>query len=175
MRCPNCGVEVSPGTKFCYSCGASLQRIQAPMGQPVRPVRSVQPPKRGRGGCVLILVVGAVLGGLLILVLLALAAVWFITGGIPFLMPVTPTPAVIPPAPPVVPAAPGAAPSQSLTIPQECGMDSVTLDYGSIEVGSVVILGRHRPVDGYDNWDPGMDPYVGMQATVTSLEAVDPC
>ena len=52
-------------------------------------------------------------------------------------------------------------------------MTSTTLDYGSIKVGTVVILGRHRPVDGYDNWDPQMDQYVGMQATVTELEGID--
>lgn len=52
-------------------------------------------------------------------------------------------------------------------------MTSSTLDYGSIEIGTVVILGRHRAVDGYDNWDPQMDAYVGMQATVIELEEVD--
>jgi hypothetical protein len=52
-------------------------------------------------------------------------------------------------------------------------MTSETLDYGPVAVGTVVILGRHRPVDGYDNWDPQMDQYVGMRATVIDLEAVD--
>jgi hypothetical protein len=52
-------------------------------------------------------------------------------------------------------------------------MTDTTVDYGSIGVGTVVILGRHRPVDGYDNWDAQMDTYVGMQATVTELEGVD--
>ena len=52
-------------------------------------------------------------------------------------------------------------------------MDSFTIDYGGIMVGSVVVLGRHREVEGYDNWTPEMDEYVGMQATVTQLDGVD--
>ncbi|HEX2163335.1 MAG TPA: PPC domain-containing protein, partial [Thermoanaerobaculia bacterium] len=36
-------------------------------------------------------------------------------------------------------------------------------------VGDRVRLGRHRPIDGVDNWDPGMEPWVGQAATIEEL------
>lgn len=47
-------------------------------------------------------------------------------------------------------------------------------DYGSVEVGSRLRLGRHRSVDGgSDNWASGMNAYVGRDATVTRLAGTD--
>ena len=40
--------------------------------------------------------------------------------------------------------------------------------YG-FDVGDAVILGRHRSVNGEDNWADEMDGYVGETATITSL------
>jgi hypothetical protein len=57
--------------------------------------------------------------------------------------------------------------------PQACGLTDTTADWGEIRVGSSVTLGRHRAVEGLDNWDPGMDPYVGVSSRVTTLVGVD--
>jgi hypothetical protein len=59
-------------------------------------------------------------------------------------------------------------------IPQECGLTAAGADFGPLGPGSIVILGRHREVDGDDNWAGGMDQYVGRTAMVTSLQGVDP-
>lgn len=59
-------------------------------------------------------------------------------------------------------------------VPKGCGMTETTADYGPIEVGTVVVLGRHSEVDGSDNWAAGMDQYVGKATTVTRLSGVDP-
>ncbi len=40
--------------------------------------------------------------------------------------------------------------------------------YG-FQVGDRVILGRHRFVDGNENWNPSMDAFVGMTARITEL------
>lgn len=58
--------------------------------------------------------------------------------------------------------------------PQACGLTDTTADWGPIRVGSRITLGRHRPVDGADNWDPSMDAYIGLSATVRTLIGVDP-
>jgi tRNA A-37 threonylcarbamoyl transferase component Bud32 len=58
-------------------------------------------------------------------------------------------------------------------MPQACGMPVASVDYGPVEVGSRVVLGRHRPVDGDDYWSANMDSYVGREATVTVLDGVD--
>jgi hypothetical protein len=58
-------------------------------------------------------------------------------------------------------------------IPQECGRTDATADYGSIAVGSEVVLGHHRPVDGETNWVEEMDAYVGQRARVTEIIGVD--
>ena len=34
MFCPNCGAQIPDGTKFCTSCGASLEAAQQPQQQP---------------------------------------------------------------------------------------------------------------------------------------------
>ena len=42
-----------------------------------------------------------------------------------------------------------------------------------ISVGSKVILGRHKTISGFDNWDELMDKYVGKMAIVTMLTGSD--
>jgi hypothetical protein len=76
-----------------------------------------------------------------------------------------------PPAPPTQPAPPTEPPAP--TLPQECGKTEVTADYGPVTVGSVVMLGHHRAVDGDDNWAPEMNAYVGHVSRVTRLSGVD--
>ncbi len=39
--------------------------------------------------------------------------------------------------------------------------------------GSLVLLGRQRPVNGDDGWNAGMTPYVGRPARVTALAGTD--
>jgi|GEM_PF-1377436 len=60
-------------------------------------------------------------------------------------------------------------------IPQACDADTPDnqVDYGPISVGSRVILGRHRPVDGSANWAESMAQYVDREAVVTSLNGSD--
>ncbi len=58
-------------------------------------------------------------------------------------------------------------------IPQSCGFAEGRETYGSIRKGTKVILGRHRPVDGDDNWAGDMDQFVGDTATVTGQDGVD--
>jgi hypothetical protein len=65
------------------------------------------------------------------------------------------------------------AQSDSLPIPQACDMTDATADYGPIAEGSVVILGRHTPVNGEEIWDDEMAAYVGREAIVTNLAGVD--
>lgn len=57
--------------------------------------------------------------------------------------------------------------------PQACGLTDRTVRWEGLTVGSEVVLGRHRPVNGDDNWDPQMEPYVGRTARVTELVGVD--
>jgi hypothetical protein len=57
--------------------------------------------------------------------------------------------------------------------PQACGLTDTTVDWAGIRVGSSVTLGRHRAVEGVDNWDALMDPYVGVTSRVTTLIGVD--
>jgi hypothetical protein len=57
--------------------------------------------------------------------------------------------------------------------PQACGLTDTTVDWAGIRVGSSVTLGRHRAVEGVDNWDAAMDPYVGTTARITTLVGVD--
>lgn len=58
-------------------------------------------------------------------------------------------------------------------IPQACGFARESADFGSISVGSRVVLGKHRPVDGDANWVDEMEAYVGQTATVTELFGTD--
>ncbi len=47
-------------------------------------------------------------------------------------------------------------------------------EYGTVDVGSRLRLGRHRTVaGGSDNWATGMNAYVGRDATVTRLGGTD--
>lgn len=55
---------------------------------------------------------------------------------------------------------------------QSCGL-SLPVDFGSVTVGSEVVLGRHRAVDGESNWAGDMDAYVGRATTVTRLVGTD--
>ena len=58
-----------------------------------------------------------------------------------------------------------------VTLPQAC---DGTPHYGILKVGTKVILGRHKVVNGDDNWNPGMDQYVGKTTKVISKDGVDP-
>ncbi len=57
--------------------------------------------------------------------------------------------------------------------PQACVPNSNAVSYLPVRVGSPVILGRHRPVNGEEGWSAGMNAYVGQQATVTGLAGSD--
>ena len=61
----------------------------------------------------------------------------------------------------------------SAGLPQRCGLSEAEADYGPIAVGTAVLLGRHRPVNGDDFWSAGMEGFVGRQAVVTALAGVD--
>lgn len=67
------------------------------------------------------------------------------------------------------------APSEQVDarVPQACGLTDATARFDPITVGTEVVLGRHRTVEGDDNWTPEMDPYVGRRARVTELVGVD--
>jgi hypothetical protein len=41
------------------------------------------------------------------------------------------------------------------------------------QVGDVVILGRHTPVNGDANWDPAMDRFVGSRTRITAFVGKD--
>jgi hypothetical protein len=58
-------------------------------------------------------------------------------------------------------------------VAQACGQTDANAQYGVVAVGSEVVIGRHRPVDGEDNWVEQMDPYVGRRARVMELVGVD--
>jgi hypothetical protein len=57
--------------------------------------------------------------------------------------------------------------------PQACGLTDTTVDWGDFRVGSSVTLGRHRAVEGIDNWDAPMDAYIGVTSRVSTLVGVD--
>lgn len=59
------------------------------------------------------------------------------------------------------------------SVPQPCGRSESTADYGPLRVGSAVILGRHRPVGGDDNWTPQMSDHVGHSARIVELAGID--
>ena len=42
-----------------------------------------------------------------------------------------------------------------------------------MHVGTVVRLGRHRAVQGVENWNDEQSPYLGLPAEVTELVGVD--
>ena len=47
--------------------------------------------------------------------------------------------------------------------PQACNSSSEASAYLPVRQGSLVLLGRQRPVNGDDGWNAGMTPYVGRQ------------
>ena len=57
--------------------------------------------------------------------------------------------------------------------PQECGMTDATVQWGPIAVGTAVVLGQHRDVNGDTNWSAEMQPFVGQRARITQLVGVD--
>lgn len=58
-------------------------------------------------------------------------------------------------------------------VPQQCGRSDATASYGSLRTGTSVVLGRHRPVGGDDNWSPEMSSFVGRTARVVELAGTD--
>lgn len=58
-------------------------------------------------------------------------------------------------------------------LPQTCGHTDDDARYAPLEVGSAVIVERHRPYEGRTNWSADMDVYVGLEARVVELTGVD--
>ena len=58
-------------------------------------------------------------------------------------------------------------------VPRYCDMTSATVTYGSLQPGSVIVLGRHSPWSGDANWAPEMERFVGSRARITSLAGID--
>lgn len=58
-------------------------------------------------------------------------------------------------------------------VPQACGQTDETADYGPVDVGTEVVLGRHRAVDGEPNWTGEMEPFVGRAGRVLERVGVD--
>jgi len=57
--------------------------------------------------------------------------------------------------------------------PQGYGMTSENANYGKIRVGSLILIKKHREVNGNANWNTSMEQYVGKVAVVTKLSGVD--
>jgi hypothetical protein len=57
--------------------------------------------------------------------------------------------------------------------PQACGLTDRTIQWEGLAVGVEVTLGRHRAVNGDDNWDAQMDQFVGRSGRITELVGVD--
>jgi hypothetical protein len=64
-------------------------------------------------------------------------------------------------------------PAGALPGPEACDWHSEAGDYAPVRMGSTVILGRHRPVNGDAAWDSAMAAYVGRPARVTDLVGAD--
>lgn len=45
--------------------------------------------------------------------------------------------------------------------------------YGLVKIGSTLIIGKHRPVNGDCNWSEQMEKFVGKTLTVTNLSGLD--
>ena len=58
-------------------------------------------------------------------------------------------------------------------IPQACGFERESVEFGSIHLGSKIRIGKHREVEGDANWVQDMDQYVGRSGTVTELFGTD--
>lgn len=68
----------------------------------------------------------------------------------------------------------GLAPAASAQfIPTTCDMTERNVSYGSLGIGSMVQLNMHSAWRGDANWTPEMNRFVGMTASITSLEGVD--
>lgn len=63
--------------------------------------------------------------------------------------------------------------ARSVGLPQQCGLTDANVSYGTLRVGAEVVLGRHRPVAGDDNWSAEMTPFVGRGAHVVELAGTD--
>ncbi len=57
--------------------------------------------------------------------------------------------------------------------PQACGLTDQSIQWEGLAVGVEVMLGRHRVVNGDDNWDTQMDAFVGRTGHITELIGVD--
>jgi hypothetical protein len=139
------------------------------------------PPKKRRSWVWVVLVIALCL--CVCLVVLGVGALAFTEQGRTLIAPVvayfispTPTATATPTKTATPTATPTPVPTRTPTpipIPQECNMSSSSINFGPIHIGTLVILGRHRSVDGYANWVDAMQSYVGMQARVTTLTGLD--
>lgn len=67
----------------------------------------------------------------------------------------------------------GASADDTSLIPQWCGQSQSSPSYGRIRIGTMVKLGKHRPVDGNANWGADMEGFVGKIARVTKTPGID--
>lgn len=67
----------------------------------------------------------------------------------------------------------GLGPGGGDAVPQQCGQDDESADYGLVGPSARVILWRHRIVEGEANWIEEMMDHVGHEAEVTELGGVD--
>jgi hypothetical protein len=105
--CTSCGREITPGTRFCESCGAPVEQQQAPPGpEPQVPQRPplVPPPPPKRP------VPAGIIIGIVLAIAIIAAAAWFV--GLPYLQKMQAGSAATPPASPAVtpPAVPHTLP-----------------------------------------------------------------
>lgn len=59
-----------------------------------------------------------------------------------------------------------------LSTGDSCGLQIA--DYGPLQIGSQVIVNRHREWNGDDNWSPEMNAFVGRTARVLDFSGLDP-
>lgn len=63
--------------------------------------------------------------------------------------------------------------ARSSSVPQGCGRTDANVSYGPFRVGTQVVLGRHRPVAGDDNWSSEMSPFVGRTGRIVQHAGTD--
>jgi zinc-ribbon domain len=73
--CNSCGASLTPGTKFCSKCGATVPLVAAPAGMPATPIASASAPPGGGGALKVILIVVAVI---VVIGILGIATIGFI-------------------------------------------------------------------------------------------------